>query len=113
MKLALNSQVCIQELEFNDDRNGKRMHINKARKKYNAEELFDEVKDLRDRARMIRKKRARTRYFVSTITDDLKDLANDSSASPGMRRSFKDLIKTINAMQATRIPGEIDFLIKG
>ena len=70
-----------------------------------SEELFDEVKDLRDRARMIRKKRARTRYFVSTITDDLKDLANDSTASPNMRRSFKDLINTINAMQGIRIPG--------
>ena len=54
---------------------------------------------------MIRKKRARTRYFVSTITDDLKDLANDSSATPHMRRSFKDLINTINAMQGIRIPG--------
>ena len=70
-----------------------------------SEELFDEVKDLRDRARMIRKKRARTRYFVSTITDDLKDLADDSTASPNMRRSFKDLINTINAMQGIRIPG--------
>jgi len=105
MRLALNSQVCITEMEFNDDRNGKRMHVNKKRKNYKAEELFDEVKDLRDRARMIRKKRARTRYFVSTITDDLKDLANDSTASPNMRRSFKDLINTINAMQGIRIPG--------
>jgi len=54
---------------------------------------------------MIRKKRARTRYFVSTINDDLKELANDSSVTPRTRRSFKDLINTINAMQATRIPG--------
>merc|ERR1719447_1107313 len=99
MRLALNSQVCITEMEITDDRNQKRMHINKRRKNYNPEELFDEVKDLRDRARMIRKKRARTRYFVSTITDDLKDLANDSSATPHMRRSFKVLINTINAMQ--------------
>ena len=67
------------------------------------------MKDLRDRTRMIRKKRARTRYFVSTINDDLKELANDSSVTPRTRRSFKDLINTINAMQATRIPGKNDF----
>ena len=36
MRLALNSQVCITEMEFNDDRNGKRMHVNKKRKNYKA-----------------------------------------------------------------------------
>lgn len=39
------------------------MHVDTNRKYYNVNELLDEVQDLRDRARVIRKKRTKTRRF--------------------------------------------------
>ena len=40
------------------------MHFDTNRKYYNVNELLDEVQDLRDRARHIRKKRTKDRFQI-------------------------------------------------
>jgi len=60
---TVTSTDGVNEMEFHDTRNKNKMHFTKKRKNYEQTELLDEVKDLRDRARVIRKKRARTRRF--------------------------------------------------
>ena len=54
-------------------RNQSKMHFDTNRKYYNVNELLDEVQDLRDRARHIRKKRTKDRFqitFCSLIGSD-------------------------------------------
>lgn len=53
----------LDDMEFHDTRNKSKMHYDTNQKYYNVHELLDEVQDLRDRARVIRKKRTKTRHF--------------------------------------------------
>merc|ERR1719473_686473 len=67
---AMNNQFS---LDFDDERDGSKFHTsNKERRYYKAQELLDEVVDLRDRARVLRKKRQKTRTFLkSEFTYDM------------------------------------------
>jgi len=60
---AVQETDNLDDMEFHDTRNQSKMHFDTNRKYYNVNELLDEVQDLRDRARHIRKKRTKTRRF--------------------------------------------------
>jgi len=60
---AVQESDNLDDMEFHDTRNKTKMHVDTNRKYYNVNELLDEVQDLRDRARVIRKKRTKTRRF--------------------------------------------------
>lgn len=62
-----SSGTAIANLEIHDNRNKTKMHYDKNRKLYKQEELLDEVRDLRDRARMMRKKRGKTRRVTRML----------------------------------------------
>jgi len=61
---TMNNQF---NLDFEDDRDKSKFHTSKKeRRYYKVQELLDEVVDIRDRARVLRKKRQKTRAFVKS-----------------------------------------------